>query len=212
MEDGRTEDAKADFAKAASAELAWPRFCCLHALMCLESGDLAAYQRASAKEVRQLLHDPYRRRPGGGHWGVSICVLGPAAVADYSPVIAVAKQAADLKPGDRTVLCDLGATYFRAGHFEEARQALSKSESAPETQGTSPAYIGYFLAMTNQRLGRREEAQSCLAKASSQTEKMLAESKDEAGKTLQWDRRVTLKLLDAEAKALLSGDAQQKSP
>lgn len=65
--------------------------------------------------------------------------------------------------------------------------------------------------MTNHRLGDHDEARKWLTLATEFTAKILAESK--AGRYhVAWNRRVTLVLLDAEAKALLASDAETSAP
>ena len=100
---------------------------------------------------------------------------------------------------------------FRAGQFEDAKQSLTAAAEAPATAATSSTYVWYFLAMTNHRLGDHNEARKWLALATEFTSKILIESK--AGRYhVAWNRRVTLELLDAEARALLISDEATSPP
>ncbi len=131
--------------------------------------------------------------------------IAPNAVASYETPLVLAKLAVEMRPQDGTLQESLGAVYYRSGQFKKAKQHLTAAAEAPESADTCPAYIWYFLAMTNHGLGRHDEAQKWLAQATEFTEKALAESKASPN-LLSWNRRLTLELLDAEAKALLDSD------
>ena len=100
---------------------------------------------------------------------------------------------------------------FRAGQFEDAKQSLTAAAEGPATAAISSTYVWYFLAMTNHRLGVHDEARKWLTLATEFTARVLTESK--AGPYhVAWNRRVTLELLDAEAKALLVSDSETSPP
>jgi hypothetical protein len=67
---------------------------------------------------------------------------------------------------------------------------------------TSHAYLHYFLAMAQHRLGHKAEAGKWLDKARAQTDREIAAS---AGNIdwERWNRQPTLRLLRAETEALL---------
>ncbi len=96
---------------------------------------------------------------------------------------------------------------YRAGRFEEALARLSEADAllqAPsEALKSPPAYIWFFLAMAQHRLGHADEAKQWLDKAVAWTDKIFAEA-DQGTVDLPWNQRLTLKLLRDEATALLS--------
>ena len=95
---------------------------------------------------------------------------------------------------------------YRDGRFEEALARLSQADAllqAPsEALKSPPAYIWFFRAMAQHRLGHADEAKQWLDKAVAWTDKTFAEA-DQGTADLPWNRRLTLKLLRDEATALL---------
>jgi hypothetical protein len=98
---------------------------------------------------------------------------------------------------------DLGAVLYRAGHHQEALERLTALESRLDdpNAGTSisPAYTGYFLAMTHHALGHAAAARTWLDKADAWTEPVLENETEPS----PWDRRLTLELLRDEAHVLI---------
>lgn len=137
--------------------------------------------------------------------------VAPGAVASYETPLLLAKRAVELRPQDGALQQSLGAVYYRAGRFAEAKTHLTAATKLPEVISISVAYAWYFLAMTNQRLGQTEQAKSWLDKAAAYTTKALADGKTESGEPLSWNRRLTLELLRAEATALFR-EAPAESP
>ena len=97
---------------------------------------------------------------------------------------------------------NLGAILYRAGRFEEAlaRQMdlmtywQRRSEAAADR--TSPAYTYFFLAMAHHRLAHAADAQDCFQKGTEV-------AREELAGTPQWNREITLRLLQSEAEAVL---------
>lgn len=77
---------------------------------------------------------------------------------------------------------------------------LTEALDLSPRDGTSPAYVHYFLAMTEHHLGHSDEAKGHLQKANE-----IAEA--ELSKLPPWNRKLTLELLRKEATALLNADA-----
>ena len=94
-----------------------------------------------------------------------MCALGPKAVADFAPVVALAEGA--VKAGgnarerhDR--LNTLGAVLCRAGRYQEARQRLDESIRAAGKDAAAADWL--FLALVHLGLDDPAEAEKCLAK------------------------------------------------
>src|SRR5262249_28720110 len=103
----------------------------------------------------------------------------------------------------------LGAVLYRAGRVEEAIQQLQNAIKTFEQPGannlrTSSAYPWFFRALAHQRHGNAEESRRCLAKA---TELADREMKDE----IRWNRKLTLQLLQIEAKAAIDRTQEKKT-
>jgi hypothetical protein len=82
----------------------------------------------------------------------------------YTRALYHAEAAVRLAPGDGNILNTLGVAQYRAGRYVEALATLTKSEKLNTTrQGTLPADLA-FLAMTQQRLGQKDEAKGILAR------------------------------------------------
>jgi len=184
-----------------------------HSLYLAALASLSVNDREAYRDVCAKLCERFRESQDSHalHWATWTCTLVPNAVENYDGIIALARRALAQQPTSRKLLLGLGAALFRAGQFEEAKQHLTVAVEAPNSADISPAYLWYFLAMTNHRLGQPDEAQKWLAQSTEFTTKGLTESKANRS-LLSWNRRLTLELLDAEAKALLSDDAKENSP
>ena len=115
-----------------------------------------------------------------------------------------------LKRADKTDqdFLDLGAILYRAGRFEEAIEKLEEFVTILETEGRlptkmSPSFAWFFLAMAHQQVGQHEQAKKWLAKATEQAEQERADIPQ-----WWWNRRLTLELLEAEARQLLGVSKQ----
>jgi tetratricopeptide (TPR) repeat protein len=118
---------------------------------------------------------------------------------------------ADNSPGEPHFrLYVLGAAHYRAGQYAQAAQRLEESiaafpsGSAPVTD--SKSYHRLFLAMTQWKLGKKDEARQLLAETQPDVEREL-ESPASA-----WNRRATLEILRAEAEALIGKNRADKAP
>jgi tetratricopeptide (TPR) repeat protein len=141
------------------------------------------------------------------------CALGPGALADFTPAIALAQQAAASDASSAQFANSLGAILYRAGRFDEACQKLDVADhlSSPDKTRTSPAYTWFFLAMAHQRLGHAVEAKQWLDKARQETETAL--KRHEAGtEKLPWNRRLSLTVLRNEAEELFSTKSAPAEP
>lgn len=205
---GRRGDAQVDFDAVVASPSATAYSLYVVALMRLSNNDRDAY-RAACETLSERFHES--QDSDALYWAVWTCALTPGAVEDYDAVTALARRALAQQATEQKHVLGLGAVLFRAGEFEEAKQHLSACAEALNTSATCPAYVWYFLAMTNHRLGHHDEARKWLDKASEFTARILIESK--AGRyRLFWNRRATLELLDAEAKALLVTDSETSPP
>jgi WD40 repeat protein len=130
------------------------------------------------------------------HFTAWACALVPDALDDLAPALALAERDRAGQPKDPMAVQTLGALLYRAGRFEEAVATLGEAEKLPEGAKTSLTYARYFLAMAHHRLGHGDEARRFLDVANEQTDKAL-------GEALNWNRRLTFRLLRREANALL---------
>jgi serine/threonine protein kinase/Flp pilus assembly protein TadD len=191
--------ARADFEKATASDSATYHVRYQHALFCLAMQDTTAYQQACAAMLRRFRDS---QQPDELHFAAWTCVLAADAVDDYAPAIELARRAVELRPDDWTNGQTLGAVLFRAGHFEEALNDLTKSADAKGTLKSAPVYSWYLLALTHHKLGHPEDARRWYDQATESTRKLLA-SESAAGSPVAWNRRLTLELLKAESAALL---------
>ena len=196
MEGGRTEEAGVEFAKASSVKENWPRCVSLHALLCLLAGNESDYRYECERALRQPERIYHASAQLLMAWP---CTLAPKALNDYGPAIDAARRAAKTRANDGASLQVLGATLYRAGQYDEALKVLNSAADAAETTELPSAAGWYFLAMTHHGLGNDAEAQKWLDKAIQSNATLNANAKE----PVTWDNRLTLELLDREAKALL---------
>jgi len=132
--------------------------------------------------------------------------LAPGAMQDYSPVIELAKRAEAIS---KVPPYHLAALRYRAGEFGEASDILLKLTEV-ENPNSSPAYVWYFLSMAEHQLGNEEQSNGWFEKATEFTAQQLADERD-GTLSIPWNRRATLRLLDAEARATIatSNDTEQ---
>jgi tetratricopeptide (TPR) repeat protein len=194
---GQWDRARDDFEKAVTLgarDAFYVRY--LHALTCAALHDDSRY-RADCTELLQQFRDS--RNTDDLHFAVWTSVLRPGSVDDFEPVLELAARAVELGNESGQSLQGLGAALFRAGRFDEARQALEKSAGAPANPLTVPVYVWYFLAMTQFKLDHSDEAREWFDKALAETSHVLAEFKPGNPDPPPWNRRLTLELLRAEA-------------
>jgi tetratricopeptide (TPR) repeat protein len=84
--------------------------------------------------------------------------------AHRGPEVAVelSRKAVQVSPEDAYVWTTLGATLYRAGQWQEAIDALNKSE---ELGHPEPEYAWFFQAMAQWQLGHKVEARQFYEKA-----------------------------------------------
>src|SRR5262249_54949327 len=127
----------------------------------------------------------------------------PAAVPDLALALKLAERAVAQDPQDARALLGLGAVLYRAGRLEASIKQFHAARAAANRQDlTSHAYLDYFLAMAQHRLGNKKEAGKYLKEA---VAKAAEEIRARAG-TIdldRWNRQPTLRLLRREAEALL---------
>jgi tetratricopeptide (TPR) repeat protein len=181
----------------------------LRALCYLHDGDQAAYRTAAGEILARITASQDAKEL---HWTVWTCVLAPGGLDDYRLLVELARRGHDLQPADSQMNQALGAALFRASQFEQALPPLSECEAAPTTSNTTPVYVRYFLAMTHHKLRHETEARQWFDRAEAETNRMLGDGKTERGQPLAWNRRLTLELLRAEARALLGEPGQPPAP
>jgi WD40 repeat protein/tRNA A-37 threonylcarbamoyl transferase component Bud32/Flp pilus assembly protein TadD len=85
----------------------------------------------------------------------------------YRHALRWAERANQLRPNDGSYLNTLGVAQFRSRRYEEALATLLRSDEMnsrdPDLQGSIPSDLA-FLAMTQYRLGQREQAESTFAR------------------------------------------------
>jgi tetratricopeptide (TPR) repeat protein len=134
-----------------------------HAPVRLQLGDLAAY-----RQMCKSLVDSAGKAPSAGlanaiSW---ICALGPGAVGDYAPVVALAERAmkeAGSEPARRhDVLNTLGAVLCHAGRCKEALARLQEGIDVDYGKAVPSDWL--FQALCHDGLGDKAAARDCLAK------------------------------------------------
>jgi tetratricopeptide (TPR) repeat protein len=164
--------------------------------------DKPAYQAACADMLMKFAHTSDAPT---AHFVAWTCALGPDALADFTPAIALAEKAVKKDAKSAQFAVGLGAILYRAGRFDEARQKLEEADrlaSSADPRLSTPAYTWFFLGMTQHRLGLAAEAKQWLDKARQETDKAL-KAHDSGTIKLLWNRRLTLTLLRSEAEKSL---------
>jgi len=139
------------------------------ALVCLQK-DLAAYRNICKRQVKAV--GKTAPPPDVANAIAWICALGPNAVEDFDPVVALAEGAVKAG-GDARVRHDrlntLGAVLCRAGRYPEARQRLDESIRAAGKDAAAADWL--FLALVHLGLDDPAQARQCLAKVPQPTPK-----------------------------------------
>jgi tetratricopeptide (TPR) repeat protein len=173
-----------------------------NALAQLRVGDESAYRttcRALLDLPVQNVDDVARSRP------IWTPCLAPDAL-DPNEVNSLVKRAEEFVAGNslgqpQFGLNYLGAALYRSGQYERAAQVFAESISAyPADPRPGFDIINIqrlLLAMTKWQLGNHDEARQLLA----ETLPAVAEELNDPSKA--WNRRATLEVLRAEAKALI---------
>jgi len=137
------------------------------------------------------------------------CALGPGALTDLNPALALAERAIKNDSSAREYVATLGALQYRAGRFDEARTTLEAAynQTTPEDAAEfSSAYPAFFLALTHHQLGHADESQRWFKTGCEIADSQLNEAPDLAH-TIAWNRRLTLKLLRDEAARVIDANA-----
>jgi tetratricopeptide (TPR) repeat protein len=93
-------------------------------------------------------------------WLLSTCPT--AELRDPSGAVKYAKRAVELAPSDGNCWNTLGVSYYRAGEWEAAKNALYRSM---ELRGEGDSYDWFFLAMVHFRMGHNDRAHDWNARA-----------------------------------------------
>ena len=75
---------------------------------------------------------------------------------DAGRAVALAQKAVELAPDQAIYWNTLGAAHYRAGHWDQAIEALTRSRDLQG--GRFESFDAFFLAMAHWRLGHREDA------------------------------------------------------
>jgi hypothetical protein len=169
------------------------------ALIHLAGGDRAGYRAACAGMLQHFGNAERSGEPAA--FTAWTCAVGPDALDDPRPALALAERLHHDRPKDAMIAMPLGALLYRAGRFAEAIARLTEAEQLP-TQRTSPIYGWLFLAMAHHRLGHADEAKRRLDRAAAAIDKAMTDHGSGA-EPLQIQRRLTLALLRDEAAARL---------
>jgi tetratricopeptide (TPR) repeat protein len=135
-------------------------------LVCLKAGHLPQYRAIGELVLKEVRSPPPQM--DARFKLVWLCVLGPDAVADYGPVVELAKAGlAPAPPREKLQrqlsLTTLGAAYCRAGRYKEAVAALEEALAMPTGKGVVEGEV--FLALAHHHLGAHVEARRLLDKS-----------------------------------------------
>jgi tetratricopeptide (TPR) repeat protein len=174
-----------------------------HALLCRATDDVEGYRQL----CQQMLdHLGSTSDASATSMAAQTCALAPEGCRDPAALLRLAEQMAT-DTDIPWVQFALGLTYYRAGHFEQAIQRLSK----PRCQGWAKAWA--VLAMAHHRLGHVEEARKWLTKLDAWSDKATREVLEAPVFGLRslggWDEVAHIRILHREAKVLIEGSAQK---
>jgi tetratricopeptide (TPR) repeat protein len=158
------------------------------ALARLGAGDAAAYKKVCERMVKRFGNS----RPAGQVLGWT-CTLAPDALPDLKSVVQQAERAQADNPKSAAHLVAVAALLYRTGQFQPALLQLEKAQAL---RGATDAPTDWLLlAMTQQRLGRADEAKKWLDK--------VAKEPTAVRDVRTWQERLALALLSKEAEALV---------
>jgi tetratricopeptide (TPR) repeat protein len=200
---GQWAEAAADFQRLTTMPLqgvrSW-RAWWHRALAVLAAAKTAEYRGACAA---MLEHFRDTDDPEAASFTAWCCALAPDAGTDFALPVRLADRALSRGPEVALYHQGAGAIRYRAGQFPEALNQLQTAEERPDPQNRSSiAYVWYFRAMIDFRLGQKAEAARWLQKANAQAEQELP-GIDQDQQPGMWVLKVTLQLLRAEAEKLL---------
>jgi tetratricopeptide (TPR) repeat protein/putative hemolysin len=154
LESGRDQDAAQDYAAAVRAGRTDLDTLTVYARLALATGNREAYRKSCAVIVERV------GTPNDGAWS---CALGPEALPNLKPAVALARAAVQTSPGDGNIRNTLGAILYRAGQYREAVTELNQAVRMSPQGGTWADFL--FLALAHQRLGDIEAARHALEHA-----------------------------------------------
>jgi tetratricopeptide (TPR) repeat protein len=144
-------------------------------LLRLMSGDQEGHRRVCSRMLERLGQGYH---PAAAHfWTARTCILAPAAVAGWEPVIQAAERSVTIVPRNAMSLATLGAALYRAGRFKLAEERLNQALEVPEIRRTGLEWL--FRSMTQHHLGRAAEARLWFNKALARAEQMKRERPQE---------------------------------
>lgn len=123
-------------------------------------------------------------------------ILVPNSQEDFGDLIRMAESLVEREPDTRRYWEALGALRMRAGQHHQAKDIFAKSENIPLSSLESSTYLAFLRAINQWRLGNHEQARGLLNEANE-----LAESELRASPA--WNRKLTIKLFQREAKQLI---------
>ncbi len=190
----------------------------------------SGYERLAAVRLKQNQAEEYRRVcaqlveraqgddsiAGTAAWA---CALHPSSMSDPQVAVDLAKLTLARRPTPYYDLNTLGAVLYRAGNYEQALEYIRQSRSAyfqaaslSHAQGLPNAAImpiqdgrpvdWLFLAMINEKLGNRREAEDWLKRA------VTAANTQRITDPRRIWHRIEVELLIEEANALVGGAAR----
>jgi tetratricopeptide (TPR) repeat protein/serine/threonine protein kinase len=177
---------------------------CSRALVLLQLEDRARYRKACAAMLEQFGRTTSREEANLTVWTF---VVAPDSTDDWTPVVQLATKTFGAKQERASGPLIVGAAYYRAGRFEEAIGWLTRAEAVRQKAKhptTTIAYIRFFLAMAQHRLGHTEQARESLARAVRDIDQPPAKNPKNA-EAESWSQRLTMRLLRREAEALVKG-------
>jgi len=200
--------AAADFAKCielgsslGSQSAGW------HALSLAAEGDAAGHRKACAELLEKFNKTPDPDKANDVAW---FCVRFPDAVDDPARPLQLAEMAVAKNPKSHPWLNTLGAALYRAKRFEDSIKKLDEAIEAHGQGGTAADWL--FLAMAHHGLGHADDAKKWLSKAQLWIDKAAQEKPKETvlrAITPSWAGRLELKLIRAEAEALIKDEKKK---
>ncbi len=184
----------ADFAKAIHLGNGEASIWRQHALALLASGDEANYRRWCERLVQRFGGSNDEAMARSVAW---TCALTSGGVRDLKPLMQRAERAVKANPQSADDLRRLALLLYRAGQFHAALTRLQEINQLSETKAEARDFM--LMALTQQRLGRGEEAKKWLDKA----EKVSQEKAK--GMANPWDERLAYQMLHREAQTLVKG-------
>src|SRR6185295_10937883 len=165
-----------------------------HGLSMLAAGQLDGYRKACGDMVQNITAS---QSVGDRAIALRLLVISPERFCEPQSLI----QLAESTPGGIG-----GASFYRAGKFDDCLTRLKTVGERYNPQDLPPACVDLFLAMTYQRLHQVDLARKHMDQARSRLEKKSQPETPALGSRrsipVTWEERLLGKLLLAEAAAL----------